>query len=607
MPTDAPTEIQSAASSGNSGSIVADVDTASGGNGSDPNAATVANANLTGMAGAPQSSTSGAPTFTAPQTDTSTISSSTLAPVTPIPFVTPQPSPIPSVSSLSTSYDPTTDTLSETPEEQEESALDTQEENLNNEEAGKAADTTAAQNAAGLPGLTEQQQDLSAQVTSLKNQAAAIPQQLQLDATGRGMTANGLAPLQSAALRNNSIQALSVSALLDATNGLIASANTKVTDAINAKYGPIEAQIAANTANLKLIANDPQTTIDDKNRAEAQLNEQKAQADEVAQQKQDATDVLNASITAAKSGADAATLQQMQQAPTGAAALAIAVAAGYGTSDVNDLATKYPDAGIQPGDSLSTAQQKVLQSPSYNLAQKSAMLDVETKEDTLANDSATSQGASDFVSSLPSMNGTSYFSSTDVAGMSAAQKNAYVTAAENSGAVQLSPKDSDALSSIQSAQTDLQNWSTFIQGAQSGQAGIKLPTNWLGQPVQYANANFNQYLSVNGQLAAYNSWTSTVIPILTALKGSGSGSGGASRLVGTTSNWLPSNTDTLPEALAKINIINSVLTSGASGILGYTQMTGPDGNTYNVPNGNVAAFTAAGGKPLNSDGASPSQ
>lgn len=315
---------------------------------------------------------------------TTTISSDILSPTTQTPYTTPSPTPIPSVSSLDTS---TVAPLTETPEEEKASSLTSSVEDLNNSMVGKSSYQTAQDTANGVDTLTQQQKDLSTQLTQLKNEASAIPQQLQLDATGRGITTGGLAPISTAALRNNSIQALSVSSMLDATNGLLASAQAKADKAVAAKYDPIQEQINAATANLKLIMSDPQTTLDDKNRAEAQSEALAARQATLDKQKQNATDVLTASISAAKNGADASTLQKMQAAPDGQTALQIATAAGYGSSDVNDLMTKYPDAGIAPGDSVQQAQAKVIASPSYTMAEKSTALDNAYKQAEINKDS----------------------------------------------------------------------------------------------------------------------------------------------------------------------------------------------------------------------------
>jgi len=505
--------------------------------------------------------------------DTSTITSNSLTPTTAIPFAAPAPTPIPSVASLETAPTPP---LTETPGEQQASSLSQQLEDLNNQLVGKSAYQTQQNTAAGVDTLTKQQSDLSTQVTQLKNEALAIPNQLQLDATGRGITASGLAPIQTAALRNNSIQALSVSSLLDATNGLLASAQTKANQAVAAKYDPITEQINAATANLKLILADPQTTLDDKNRAQAQLDVQNQKAAQLATDKQNSTDVLNASITAAKNGADAATLQKMQAAPDGQSALQIATQAGYGTSDVNDLMTKYPDAQIQPGDTLAQAQQKVMQSPTYTLAQKSAMLDVATKEQALATAAANASPANinAAISQLNDYNGTKYYTSTDLQGMDAKTKQAFVNAAIAAGAQAISPKDADAMSAINAAQSDLSSFNDFItMGGDGGKA--VLPTNWLGQPQQLADVTLNKYLQTNNQLGAFNTWKLSVIPALSALKGAGSGgSGGAARLFTTIGELFPTDTDTVATAQAKIDHINTLLDNAGKSIVGTS-------NSYN--------------------------
>lgn len=54
------------------------------------------------------------------------------------------------------------------------------------------------------------------------------------------------------------------------------------------------------------------------------------------------------------------------------------------------LATKYPDAGITPQDTIGQANAKILNSPSYSLDQKSAALDVSYKQAQIANLNQTS-------------------------------------------------------------------------------------------------------------------------------------------------------------------------------------------------------------------------
>ena len=92
--------------------------------------------------------------------------------------------------------------------------------------------------------------------------------------------------------------------------------------------------------------------------------------------------------------------------------------------------------------------------------------------------------------------------------------------------------------------------------------------------------------------------------MLSAIKGiAGPGTGGAkgAALVQQMMDTIPSETDTTAVAAKKIATLNSLLSTAQASILGTqpsagtTVMTGPDGNQYNVPNAQVAAFTAAGG------------
>lgn len=316
--------------------------------------------------------TQGGGSNVADYTGTTPINSSSLSSSSPINYSTPNLTAVPSVSGLN---DYSTPALTATPLEGQANDLSARIEGLNNDLVGKSAYQTQQDTAAGVDMLNQQQTDLSTQLSQLKNEALAIPQQLQLSSTGRGITAGGLAPLQTASLRTNAIAALGISSLLDATKGLLASAQAKADKAVAAKYDPIQEQITAATNNLNLILKSPEYSLEEKNRAQQQLDIQNQKQAALDKQKQDAKDVLSAAQTAAANGADASTLQKMQAAPDGATALQIAVNAGYGNADIANLMMKYPDAKIAPGDSLFQANQKIQSSPTYTLDQKSKALD----------------------------------------------------------------------------------------------------------------------------------------------------------------------------------------------------------------------------------------
>lgn len=283
----------------------------------------------------------------------SSITSSVLQPTTPISYSTPNPTPVPSVASLDTNYQ--TPQLAATPQEQNATDMSSRIQALNTQMTGKSAYTTDQQNAAGLPTLDKNQQDLTTQLQQLKNEALAIPQQLQLDSTGRGITAAGLAPLQTARLRTNSIAALGISSLLDATNGLISSANQKVQQAVAAKYDPIQEQIDAATKNLNLVMNSPDYTLAEKNRAQTQLDAQKQKADQLAKNKQDAATIQSWAAAALTNGAkplDAQKIMQIGQSDNPDLNKAFQLYAPYAKDPnatqkaINDLAQQRAQLGL---------------------------------------------------------------------------------------------------------------------------------------------------------------------------------------------------------------------------------------------------------------------
>jgi hypothetical protein len=163
-----------------------------------------------------------------------------------------------------------------------------------------------------IAALTNHQKDL-------QNQAApggAIQNTEQQNAFGRGITAAGLAPLSSADLRNNQIQqstiasqALSLSSLVAAKQGNLAYATQLVNNAIQQKYGPMEAQLNAQKANLALVQNSPQASLDEKRQAAQMQLSIDAQSQSLALQKQNNQNAQ----TAALDYTTVATPQQLQQ------------------------------------------------------------------------------------------------------------------------------------------------------------------------------------------------------------------------------------------------------------------------------------------------------
>ena len=196
-----------------------------------------------------------------------------------------------------------------------------------------------------------------------------------------------------------------------------------------------------------------------------------------------------------------------------------------------------------------------------------------------------------FSSTLSDYNGTKYITSNDLEGYDPKQKSVLITAAKEAGVPTLTPKDSDAINSIQAAQQDLTDFNTFITTSGDGGTPI-LPKNWLGQPMQLADVTLNSYLQTNNQLGSYNTWKLSVIPILGALKGAGSGGGGgAARLFQTIGDLFPSDTDTVPTAEAKIAHIQTLLQNGADSIIPPKNTSTYSG--VNLPGGSATSTASS--------------
>lgn len=174
-----------------------------------------------------------------------------------------------------------------TPAEATDQTLNSKLTALEGQDAQKTVATTTAENAAGLPALNAQLTDLNSQITALKNQASAIPIQDQTDATGRGITASGLAPVDSANLRNNTVKALGLSSLASALQGNIATAQSQADAAVKAQFDPIEAQITY--LQNAITNNKDQMTQEEKAQADTVQAELTDRTNQIAQQKQDMT------------------------------------------------------------------------------------------------------------------------------------------------------------------------------------------------------------------------------------------------------------------------------------------------------------------------------
>ena len=229
----------------------------------------------------------------------------------------PQPQSVFPVASLDSSFQLTQ------PEQKAED-FSTQLQKLNEQLLGQSAFKTGQEQAQGVPELQKTQADLVGRLKTLQAEALQIPLQLQQEATGRGITAGGLRPIEQAALRTNAIQALSVGALLEASRGQLTTALDLVDRAVNQKYDPIKEQIAVKQANLDIILKSPSYSLAEKKRAEQQKAIQADQLKNLKQQEQNETEIMQIAINAVQGGADALTLRNIQRASSPQEALQLA-------------------------------------------------------------------------------------------------------------------------------------------------------------------------------------------------------------------------------------------------------------------------------------------
>lgn len=300
------------------------------------------------------------------------ISSSSLASTSTPNFQSPQQTPIYNVAGLN-------QPLTATEPEKKATDLTTQLQELNNQLIGQSDEQAKQEQALGIPDLTRTQNDLSARLKALQNEALAIPLQLQQENIGRGVTEGGLRPIQTAALRNNAIQALSVNSLLEASRGNLSLAQDMADRAVAQKFDPIKERIAVARANLDLIINSPEYSLADKNRAQAQKAIQDERARQI--QKQEAIEAEKGKALLEYAGiADGVTLREMQNAPDAVGVLQIALQRGLVTPEqakakLDARKTEAEIARINADTELTNTQKaKILAETSVNTVNAKKML-----------------------------------------------------------------------------------------------------------------------------------------------------------------------------------------------------------------------------------------
>jgi len=207
---------------------------------------------------------------------------------------------------------------------------------------GKTSFTAEQEGVAGLPELEKTQTDLAAQIRgyqlesqALQNQKVLAEERIQQDITGRGVTRAASSVMTAEAQRKITLQqadiasrALTASAMFEAIKGNIVTANSQIDRAVKAKFGAKEEELAVTIANLQIALQDPQLTLDEKKRAEAQLKIKEAENARNDAKKQEQTDIWNVGLKVAPNLAKVPNgsliLDEIQKAKTKEEALRLA-------------------------------------------------------------------------------------------------------------------------------------------------------------------------------------------------------------------------------------------------------------------------------------------
>mgnify|MGYP001586347846 CR=1 FL=1 len=257
--------------------------------------------------------------------ETAPITSEALNPVMPIKIETPIPPPISAIPT------PTT-TPNLTPTPQEKSINDLIKE-VTGISVGLAGDVASykqeKQKELGYENLKLAEKEYSQQLAQLQTEYKNVEGKLQIESEGRGITKGGLAPITMGEQRKISVRANTVSAFLAAAQGNIDYADKQIERAIADKYGVQEAEQKAKISNLELLLKDPTLTIEQTNRANKQLAEQKKIDAEIAKKKEDDKTIFDTAKNASAKGAKPSDVSYIANSKTPIEALQKAAEKGY--------------------------------------------------------------------------------------------------------------------------------------------------------------------------------------------------------------------------------------------------------------------------------------
>lgn len=172
---------------------------------------------------------------------------------------------------------------------------------------GETARTEELRQKAGLPAQQQELQNIVNQMQALQKQSAAIPLQTQEEFAGTGATRGGVAPIEESRKRQNTIEALRLSAIGQTLQGNIQLAEANIQNAIRAEFEPLQKEL--NVLGTLYQFNKEALERTDKKRADAlgfALNERERILN---LRKLDKEEIYKIGLKAKQFGADDTTVQ----------------------------------------------------------------------------------------------------------------------------------------------------------------------------------------------------------------------------------------------------------------------------------------------------------
>jgi len=198
--------------------------------------------------------------------------------------------------------------------QRQESDFNKRIQDLNEIIAGRPAYETEQRAARGIQGREATEASLYNQLLGLKAQTENIPSILQAESIGRGRTAGGIEPIEIGRLRKAGIQANILNAQYSAARNDLANAERQLTQAVNDKFAPFEAERDAKLKNLQMVQSSPEYSEAQKQRAATAAAKIAADSAKKEAAKTAVSDILKlANIVAASSVQDVGNAVVLQQ------------------------------------------------------------------------------------------------------------------------------------------------------------------------------------------------------------------------------------------------------------------------------------------------------